>query len=69
MQTVHGRLFSTAKWNHFVRNRAVPNAGVTFPEIEVMLCDVPNKASLEEEERERERLRMGITIPYEVHSV
>ncbi|XP_035825821.1 trichohyalin [Aplysia californica] len=57
VQSVHGRFFSPGKWSNFVKSRAVPGSGVTFAEIEVMLCDIPSKQILEEEERERERLQ------------
>lgn len=56
MQSVHGRYFSPGKWSNFLKSRAVPNSGVAFAEIEVMLCDIPSKQSLEEEEKEKERI-------------
>ncbi|GFR91409.1 trichohyalin-like [Elysia marginata] len=56
MQSVHGRYFSPGRWSKFIQSRAVPNSGVAFAEIEVMLCDIPSKKSLEEEEKEKERI-------------
>ncbi|XP_056020296.1 trichohyalin-like isoform X1 [Ostrea edulis] len=62
VQTVHGRHFSKRKWEEFVRSRPIPGSSVAFAEIEVMLCNIPNRMDLQtdkmEEEHEREdRLR------------
>ena len=56
MQSVHGRYFSPGRWSNFIKSRAVPTSGIAFAEIEVMLCDIPSKQSLEEEEKEKERI-------------
>ncbi|GFO37104.1 trichohyalin-like [Plakobranchus ocellatus] len=56
MQSVHGRYFSPGKWSSFIKSRAVPTSKIAFAEIEVMLCDIPSKKSLEEEEMEKERI-------------
>jgi hypothetical protein len=56
MQMVHGDFFSRHKWEAFLRHRAVPGSGVSFAEIEVMLCNIPsNQDRMEEEEEERLR--------------
>ncbi|XP_050400885.1 capping protein inhibiting regulator of actin dynamics [Patella vulgata] len=56
-QSVHRDYFSEKKWEYFVRSRLVPGSGVSFPEIEVMLCDIPNRLEVEEEMMEQNRLR------------
>ena len=55
VQMVHGDLFSKRKWETFLRLRAVPGSGVTFAEIEVMLCNIPSMEELLEEEEEERR--------------
>ena len=57
VQAVHGKNFSKRKWAHFLSNRAVPGGKVSFPEIEVLLCNVKSVTDsiLDREEEERER--------------
>ncbi|XP_025111092.1 vicilin-like seed storage protein At2g18540 isoform X2 [Pomacea canaliculata] len=50
-QAVHGKYFSRRKWDHFLKSRPVPESRIGFAEIEVLLCELPSRASLEEEER------------------
>ena len=54
---MHGKNFSKRKWAHFLSSRAVPGSPVSFPEIEVLLCNVKsNKDSqLDREAEEKER--------------
>ena len=59
MQMVHGEFFSKHKWETFLRQRAVPGSGVTFAEIEVILCDIPSLAELLEEEKHERTEAMG----------
>ena len=39
--------------------RAAPGSGVTFAEIEVMLCNIPSKGDLRLEEEEEKKEREG----------
>ncbi|XP_074641536.1 uncharacterized protein LOC141899249 isoform X2 [Tubulanus polymorphus] len=55
MQAVHQDLFSKRRWEKFLRSRAVPGSGVTFPEIEVDLCNVASKEQILQEEYEEKR--------------
>ena len=56
---IHGEFFSQSKWEQFLGERAVSRSGVSFPEIEVLLCDIPSVHDMMEEERERQRLERG----------
>ena len=60
MQIVHGDYFSQRRWERFLRQRAVPGSGVTFPEIEVTLCNIPSKEEWLDDQLEEERERQGI---------
>lgn len=62
VQAVHGKHFSQNKWTKFIKTRAVPGAGVCFAEIEVMLCDIPNRYELREEEEEKRRQMEGMKM-------
>ena len=42
-----------------MRTRAAPGSGVTFAEIEVILCNIPSKSELMEEEEEERKEREG----------
>jgi hypothetical protein len=71
VQSVHGKYFSKKKWEYFITHRPAPGSGVSFPEIEVMLCDVPNRMEHLDEQNEADREREGsfvcfyyITIQY-----
>lgn len=55
MQMVHRDLFSKRKWEIFLRHRAVPGSGVTFAELEVMLCNIPSLEELMDEEEEERK--------------
>ncbi|XP_069127879.1 uncharacterized protein [Argopecten irradians] len=57
VQTVHGKFFSKRKWEVFIKSRAVPGSGVSFAEIEVLLCNIPNRDESREEQLEQERER------------
>lgn len=57
VQTVHGRHFSKKKWDEFVKCRPVPGSPVAFAEIEVMLCNIPNRLDLQSEKMEEENER------------
>nr|XP_011437089.2 trichohyalin isoform X2 [Crassostrea gigas] len=57
VQTVHGRHFSKKKWDEFVKCRPVPGSPVAFAEIEVMLCNIPNRLDLQSEKMEEEKER------------
>ena len=59
VQTVHGDCFSKRKYEHFMRHRNAPGTGVTFAEIEVMLCNIPSRAELLLEEEEEKREEQG----------
>ena len=59
VQSVHDRFFSKRKWEKFLRGRAVPGSGVSFAEIEVMLCDIPSITDILDEEEEENRLAEG----------
>lgn len=59
VQTVHGRHFSKKKWDEFVKCRPVPGSPVAFAEIEVMLCNIPNRLDLQSEKMEEEKEREG----------
>ena len=39
----HGEFFSDLRWERFLRSRAIPGSGVSFSEIEVMLCNIPSR--------------------------
>ncbi|ESP05146.1 hypothetical protein LOTGIDRAFT_227829 [Lottia gigantea] len=56
-QCVHREFYSNRNWEYFLLRRLVPGSGVTFPEIEVMLCNIPNRLDLEEEWQEEEKLK------------
>jgi hypothetical protein len=62
MQAVHGELFSKKKWLRFLMNRAAPGSGVTFAEVEVDLCNIPNREEHAKEKYEDEKEREG--TPY-----
>lgn len=57
VQSVHGKYFSKKKWEYFITHRPAPGSGVSFPEIEVMLCDVPNRMEHLDEQNETDRER------------
>lgn len=59
VQTVHGRHFSKRKWEEFVRSRPIPGSSVAFAEIEVMLCNIPNRMDLQTDKMEEEHEREG----------
>jgi hypothetical protein len=59
VQSVHGKYFSKKKWEYFITHRPAPGSGVSFPEIEVMLCDVPNRMEHLDEQNEADREREG----------
>ena len=42
-----------------MRTRAAPGSGVTFAEIEVILCNIPSKSELMEEEEEERKEKEG----------
>ena len=67
MQAVHGKYFSRRKWEKFLRSRAVPGSGVSFAEIEVMLCNVPSIQELMEEE-DAERREIEGNAVFTLHS-
>ncbi|XP_078582883.1 uncharacterized protein LOC144865781 [Branchiostoma floridae x Branchiostoma japonicum] len=61
-EAVHGSLFSKRKWQQFLQSRKLPDSGVSFSEIEVDLCNIPNreevlKEKLEEEQQAQEKFR------------
>ena len=62
VQTVHGRHFSRKRWEEFVRSRPIPGSPVAFAEIEVMLCNIPNRLDLMTEKMELEKEKEGIII-------
>ncbi|XP_071161642.1 calponin homology domain-containing protein DDB_G0272472-like isoform X3 [Mytilus edulis] len=57
VQAVHGKYFSKRKWEYFVTHRPAPGSGVSFAEIEVMLCDIPNRMETLDEQNEAEKER------------
>lgn len=57
VQAVHGKYFSKKKWDYFIIHRPAPGSGVSFPEIEVMLCEIPNRLALLEEQNETDKER------------
>ncbi|KAI8519169.1 hypothetical protein Bbelb_024260 [Branchiostoma belcheri] len=62
-EAVHGQLFSKRKWQKFLQSRHLPESGVSFSEIEVDLCNIPNREEvlrekLEEEQHSQERKRL-----------
>lgn len=59
VQAVHGKYFSKRKWEYFVTHRPAPGSGVSFAEIEVMLCDIPNRMETLDEQNEAEKERDG----------
>lgn len=59
VQTVHGKFFSRKKWELFLKSRAVPGSGVSFAEIEVILCKIPSRGETRDEELQLEREREG----------
>lgn len=59
VQAVHGKYFSKRKWEYFVTHRPAPGSGVSFAEIEVMLCDIPNRMETLDEQNEAEKDREG----------
>ena len=59
---VHGNLFSKRRWDQFLASRVTPGCGVTFPEIEVLLCNIPSIEELSaEEEMDRKEAEGGRT--------
>ena len=62
VQNVHGEYFSRLRWDNFLRTRAAPKTGVSFPEIEVMLCDIPSKEEFEQEQLMLKKLQKGIIL-------
>ena len=62
VQAVHGKYFSKKKWEYFITHRPAPGSGVSFPEIEVMLCDIPNRLDTLEEQNEADREKEGKTL-------
>lgn len=66
---MHGEFFSKRKFEKFLRTRAAPGSGVTFAEIEVMLCNIPSKTDLllEEEEERREREGKIIVLKSQIY--
>ena len=57
---MHADCFSKRKFEQFMRQRAAPGTGVTFAEIEVMLCNIPSRAELLQEEEEEKRDEQGV---------
>ena len=66
---MHGKNFSKRKWAHFLSNRAVPGSPVSFPEIEVLLCNVKSikDSQLDREAEERERQGRGKILKIGTH--
>ena len=58
-QAVHGKYFSRRKWEEFLRSRPVPGGRVSFQEIEVMLCNIPDRVTLQREKQADEREKEG----------
>ena len=58
-EAVHGNLFSRRRWEKFVRNRPVRGSGISFAEIEVDLCNIPNRQEIALEEYEELREKEG----------
>ena len=56
---VYGKFFSLRKWELFLQQRAAPGSGISFPEIEVLLCNIPSVQDLMDEEQDRHRLQQG----------
>ncbi|XP_019638018.1 PREDICTED: trichohyalin-like [Branchiostoma belcheri] len=61
-EAAHGQLFSKRKWQKFLQSRHLPESGVSFSEIEVDLCNIPNREEvlrekLEEEQHSQEKFR------------
>ncbi|XP_041484146.1 trichohyalin-like [Lytechinus variegatus] len=54
-EAVHGNLFSRRRWEKFLRNRPVRGSGISFAEIEVDLCNIPNRQEIAMEEYEELR--------------
>ncbi|XP_041358569.1 trichohyalin-like [Gigantopelta aegis] len=54
-QAVHGKYFSKRKWEEFLRSRPVPGGRVSFQEIEVMLCNIPDRMTIQQERQDEER--------------
>ena len=62
VQAVHGKYFSKKKWEYFIMHRPAPGSGVSFPEIEVILCDIPNRLALLDEMNEAEKEKEGLEL-------
>lgn len=60
MKAVHNELFSQKRWEHFVSKRVKPGGrGVSFDEIEVELCNIPDREFIEWEREMEEKARAG----------
>jgi len=60
MQSVHGGQFSHKRWERFIQSRAAVGTGISFPEIEVELCNIPCLMDTMEEEEEDRLRREGM---------
>ena len=60
VQNVHGEYFSSLNWDTFLRTRNAPTTGVNFPEIEVMLCNIPSREEYLLEQAKLKKLAEGL---------
>ena len=58
-QAVHDDFFSHRRWLKFLRSRAAPGSGISFAEIEVLLCDIPTMDWLDEERQDEDKEKEG----------
>ncbi|KAJ8306396.1 hypothetical protein KUTeg_016941 [Tegillarca granosa] len=59
VQAMHGRHFSKNRWENLIRSRSVPGSGISLAEIEVLLCDIPNRLENQQAELDAQREREG----------
>ena len=60
MQSVHGEQFSRHNWEKLIKSRAASGSRVSFPEIEVELCNIPCYSDIIEEEDEEKKNHEGM---------
>ena len=59
MKAVHDEFFSQRRWQQFVSTKMKHGRGVTFDEIEVELCNIPDRNFIEWEREMEEKEKAG----------
>jgi hypothetical protein len=59
MKAAHDEFFSQRRWQRFVSRKFKRGRGVTFDDIEVELCNIPDREFVEWEKEQEEKEKAG----------